>query len=187
MNKGLRDKIIQLRAKGKTYNQIMQILDCTKGTISYHLNESVNQAAKEKVRSRRIKAREGQLSEDAQVGHTLSQKKEDFCRNPVLKRRFRDDNSVGYLSVTNDELKKRFGAEPTCYLTGRKIDLSDPKTYQFDHIIPASKGGESVMTNLGLASPDANYAKGRLMLDEFIQLCKEVLEHNGYTIQASVV
>jgi transposase len=34
-----KDKIIQLRAEGKTYNEIQKILGCSKGTISYHVGE----------------------------------------------------------------------------------------------------------------------------------------------------
>ena len=36
-----KEKIIQLRSEGKTYNQIVEILGCSKGTIAYHLSESV--------------------------------------------------------------------------------------------------------------------------------------------------
>ena len=34
-----KDKIIQLRAEGKTYGEIQKILGCSKGTISYHVGE----------------------------------------------------------------------------------------------------------------------------------------------------
>jgi len=36
MNYGLKEKIISLRKKGKAYNEIKKILNCSKGTISYH-------------------------------------------------------------------------------------------------------------------------------------------------------
>jgi hypothetical protein len=36
-----KENIIKLRAEGKTYNQIVEMLGCSKGTIAYHLSESV--------------------------------------------------------------------------------------------------------------------------------------------------
>ena len=34
--------------------------------------------------------------------------------------------------------------------------------------------------------PDANFAKGNLTKEEFISLCKEVLEHNGYEVGGQI-
>ena len=36
-----KDNIIKLRSEGKTYNEIVKLLGCSKGTIAYHLSESV--------------------------------------------------------------------------------------------------------------------------------------------------
>lgn len=36
MNKGLKEKILKLYSKGKSYNSIAKELKCSKGTISYH-------------------------------------------------------------------------------------------------------------------------------------------------------
>ena len=36
-----KENIIKLRSEGKTYNQIVELLGCSKGTIAYHLSESV--------------------------------------------------------------------------------------------------------------------------------------------------
>lgn len=36
-----KEEIIRLRSEGKTYNEIVKILGCSKGTIAYHLSESV--------------------------------------------------------------------------------------------------------------------------------------------------
>ena len=47
------EQIIKLRAEGKTYNEIMDILGCSKGTVSYHLG--VGQ--KEKTALRALKCR----------------------------------------------------------------------------------------------------------------------------------
>jgi len=73
-------------------------------------------------------------------------------------------------------------SNPTCYLTGREIDLLSPKTYHCDHIVPVSKGGSAKLNNLGLTCKDANIAKGNLELGQFLSLCEEILKYNGYTV-----
>lgn len=80
----------------------------------------------------------------------------------------------------------KFGWHTTCYLTGRPINLQEPDTYHFDHKIPISKGGSSDIENLGIACNYANLAKNNLMIEDFISLCKEVLEFNGYQVQQVV-
>lgn len=73
-----------------------------------------------------------------------------------------------YLKVTSD---------PYCYLTGREINLDDSSDYQFDHIIPISQGGTNTLDNLGLASAEANQAKGSMSEKEFVELCRAVCEN----------
>lgn len=51
MNKNLRPKILELREQGLSYNQIVDKLGCSKGTVSFHLGEG----QKEKTRKRRAK------------------------------------------------------------------------------------------------------------------------------------
>jgi hypothetical protein len=41
----MKQKILELRSEGKTYAQIVRILGCSKGTISYHLGEGVKRRA----------------------------------------------------------------------------------------------------------------------------------------------
>ena len=48
-----KDDILKLRADGKTYKEIQNILGCSKGTISYHLGEG----QKEKTRDRSNRSR----------------------------------------------------------------------------------------------------------------------------------
>lgn len=81
-----------------------------------------------------------------------------------------------------DDLLARLGDEPKCYLTGRPLDLSKSRSYELDHIIPRSKGGENSLENCGVACRDANQSKRDMLLEEYFQLCKEVLEHNGYKV-----
>jgi DNA-binding CsgD family transcriptional regulator len=36
----VKEKILELKKEGKSYRQIQKILNCSKGTISYHLGEN---------------------------------------------------------------------------------------------------------------------------------------------------
>jgi len=73
------------------------------------------------------------------------------------------------------------GTKTKCYLTGRDIDLLKDD-YCLDHIIPVCKGGSNDLDNLGITCPEANYSKAALTLDEYLNLCKEVLTHFGYKV-----
>jgi 5-methylcytosine-specific restriction endonuclease McrA len=73
------------------------------------------------------------------------------------------------------DLLDKIGENPTCYLTGRPINLMDGQSYHLDHIIPKNKGGENSIENCNIACRDANQAKGNLLYQEFILLCEEIL------------
>lgn len=48
MNKGLKEKIIELHHSGLSYNLISKKLNCSKGTINYHLSSFVKQKYNDK-------------------------------------------------------------------------------------------------------------------------------------------
>lgn len=68
------------------------------------------------------------------------------------------------------------GHHGRCYLTGREltpgVDLS------FDHVVPRSSGGASVMSvdNLAPCHVDANTAKNCMPLSVFVSLCADVVK-----------
>lgn len=143
---------------------IAKELGCSKSTISYHLGDNQKKMAYQRVKKQRI-------------------------LNPWLKKqenfldRFKNEN-VTYNSKYFDrkKIKDYLDSVDKCYLTGRKIDTLDVTTYEFDHIIPLSKGGTSSFENLGITRPEANRAKYDLSVEEFIELCKDVLINFGYTV-----
>ena len=63
-----------------------------------------------------------------------------------------------------------------CYLTGRPIDLNKSRSYHLDHIVPRSRGGDDSLDNCQIACREANQAKGDLLVEEFVALCKKVVE-----------
>ena len=77
---------------------------------------------------------------------------------------------------------KKFGWITKCYLTGETIDLKNPTSYQFDHVVSIAKGGPSTLDNLGICIPEANQAKHDMSIDELLVLCKKILEHHNYEV-----
>ncbi len=163
----LQQEIIRLRKEGKTYTQIQNILDCSKGTIAY--NCSSEQKEKAKKRYKRYSTKRG----------ALFKKLQGFCYNYGKKRAARKK----YPLLDQQEVEKKLGDSPICYLTGEPIDLSEMSKYSLDHIIPISKGGTSTLDNLGLATKIANQAKSDLTKEEFLALCVKVLQHNSYRVE----
>jgi hypothetical protein len=53
-----KEEILRLRSEGKTYNEIKDILGCSKGTIAYHVGEGQKQKTRERTsRSRTLRKR----------------------------------------------------------------------------------------------------------------------------------
>lgn len=167
----MKEKILELRAQGKTYTEISLLLNCSKGTISYHCGEG----QRDKTNKRLQKSR---LNKDV----IISRKVENFLKSSILQFK----RGRGYLkcdsSILYKEAYNKITENPFCYLTGRKIDLEDRKSYQLDHIIPWSKGGSNELDNMGLTCRDANQSKTDLTIEEYLALCKEVLEYNNYMV-----
>ena len=181
----LGDKILKLRSEGKTYSQIQALLNCSRGSISYHCGPG----QKEKFRQRTLKFRKAE--------HPYHRKMEFFSRTRVTKPlgtplgkiekllydkiRFfcngRKATGKMCMLFTVQDVIDKFGETPRCYLTGQPIDISKPSTYQFDHIIPRSRGGQNTLDNLGICTKMANLSKSSMTFDEFVNFCKLVVDN----------
>jgi predicted transcriptional regulator len=118
-------KIKELHHKGLSYKQIVEELKCSKATVSYHLSE--------KSRNNIIAGNKKRKDKDPlirKVDHFRA-KRRDFQRIGSKSRR----GGQREIKFTLKELRDKFGNNPTCYLTGRKIDLSIAEAYSLDHII----------------------------------------------------
>jgi 5-methylcytosine-specific restriction endonuclease McrA len=172
----MKEQILKLRAEGLSYREICARLDCSKSVVSYHCGDG------QKVKTRiRAQKRRGRAVVDNKIYRfknkkALRDKTNDFQRREGGKLKIRK------IIFNYEDVMQKFGETPICYLTGREINLEDTKNYHFDHIIPATRGGSNDIDNLGLACKEANKAKSDMTINEFIQICKEVLEHNGYRV-----
>lgn len=75
------------------------------------------------------------------------------------------------------DVYEKYGENFKCELTGRPLKWREPWAYEYDHIVPVSKGGSNEFENLQIVCREANRAKGDLMQDDFIRLCHQVIEH----------
>lgn len=168
----MKEQILKLRAEGKTYNEIKSILGCSKSTISYHCGDG----QKEKTINRKRKLRkENPLKNKIDV---FKNRVRDFQRN--RKNGIFVEGRTYDLNI--EEVLNKIGDNPKCYLTGRSIDIYNSSSYHLDHIYPVKKGGSNFIDNLEIACRDANFAKRDLLLEDFIELCKDILEYQGYKI-----
>lgn len=177
----LKTRIIKLRAKGKTYKEICSILHCSKGTVAYYLGD--NQPAKSRARKNKSRKKNPINRKIESFKHRgrrgLRNKIYKFHRSKITENKIRLNKlSETELNFGPKEVLEKLGVSPVCYLSGRPIDLSDPLSYHFDHIIPVSKGGLNVLSNLGVACKEANQAKNDTLLEDFLLLCQEIVNYN---------
>lgn len=186
----LREEILKLKESNDklSYRAIAKLLGCSKTVVSYHLNTTQKDKSKQRVYKRRklhsyIRKLETFLSRQVKNGFkqiTVG------SNNDKIYNKIRDFHKKGKtkeivtMSFTYKDVIDKFGEHPKCYLTGKEIDLSKPRSYHFDHIIPSSKGGDNTIDNLGICTKEANMAKSDLTYDELIELCKNILDtHNS--------
>ncbi|NDD54535.1 hypothetical protein EBZ39_11785 [bacterium] len=188
-----KNKIIELRSQGHSYNYIENVLGCSKGTISFHCGAG----QKEKSLARNNKRRKinplqfkinrfCSLVNKATNEHYNLSKQDKIDNEKIIKRlrikmaRFfqNKDTTYGEFMFSSKDLLEKIGKNPVCYLTGIPINLNKPRSYHLDHIVPRSRGGDDSLNNCQIACREANQAKGDLLVEEFFELCKKVIKHN---------
>lgn len=171
----MKEEILRLKQENPTwgYKKIAKSLGYSRSTVVYFLRPNEKESCKLRKRKR-----------DKTINGIFKRKKDNFQRNYRLTKSKRQENIQRRLpTFTAKQLKEKCFDNPTCYLTGRQIDLTNGKSFELDHIIPVSKGGDNSLINCGLTCTPANRAKSDLNLNEFIELCKEILIYNGFKIE----
>ena len=181
-------KINALRLQGLSYRDIQNTLGCSKSTISYHLGEG----QKEKTKQRRKKIPSSTYSHVKRVNTfqnpiVRNQKKLNPAPSQTQRQmtksitdkasRFQRSSAFNYKDVY-----AKYGDHFQCALTGRPLSWNNPHTYEYDHMLPVARGGNSSIDNLQLVCTDANRAKNDMTEEEFLDLCKEVVLHAGYKV-----
>lgn len=186
-------KIVELRMLGKSFKEISDNLNCSKSTVAYYCSKDnkINKLEYQKATINYIKSIQKRVTA---FQNRKSRNKVRFkCKDFNQSFRTRVSNFIGNWEQSNKmKAEKRFGYkevldyiggwETKCYLTGRPLNLKTDD-YEFDHIVPISKGGSCELSNLGVTCAEANQAKADTKLEDFIQLCKDVLVNYGYKVE----
>ena len=183
--RNIKENILSLRGTGKNYDEIANLLGCSKSTVCYHCCDTQKQKSYNRQKSYlKINPLMKKLTHFLETTKTV-EKRQSKRINRALDDKLYDFSKRRVKmepKITLIELKQKIGENPVCYLTGESIDLAQTKTYNFDHIKPRSKGGTNTLDNLGITSKKANMSKNELTFDEYIELCKKVLEYQGYKV-----
>lgn len=182
-------EILRLRELGYTYKMIVEEIGCSVGVVCFHLGEG--QREKDRRRHLNSHARTPIYSKTqafkgakTQASKSKACQKRMFSVKQKIEIRMRSFSCLikngpsTMLDFTADDVLAKFGDSPQCYLTGELIDLTKSRTYQFDHIIPRSRGGDNSLENLGLCTSSVNKAKHNLTPEEFLLLCNRAVDFN---------
>jgi 5-methylcytosine-specific restriction endonuclease McrA len=161
--------IKKLRDKGYSYSQICEELKCAKSTVAYHLGE--NEKRNSRIRDKKYRK------------NTWYRKLNEWNLNFENRNWFRAgvQNRQKTLFLLREYLEKEH--DNRCYLSGRKLNFDNIENIHFDHIISRSKNGKNDLDNLGVCVSEANQSKSDMSVEEYLDLCKDVLEHNGYSVK----
>jgi 5-methylcytosine-specific restriction endonuclease McrA len=175
----LKDKILELRSQGLSYNKIVEQLGCAKSTVAYYCNNTSKDKFKTSQNRRRKADPLKRKIEHQRISKTnpIRSKIKNFMRAAD----YRQGNKIMEpVTFSSKNLLEKCGS--TCYLTGDTIDFGDTASYSLDHRVPRSKGGLNTLENCEFATKAANFAKGDLSLEEFFELCVKVVKHNKLKI-----
>lgn len=186
-------EIVRLRDSGLSYNAISKTLGCSKSTVSYHCGSGQKEKSLTRTQEYRstnsIVAKINRFRTNDPRRANSYRKSDDEYQTPIeeIQRhraiKFQRARGKKTYEFTFRDVIEKLGENPVCHLTGRPIDLNKPSTYNLDHIVPRSQGGDNSLENLDIAVRQANYAKGDMLISEFLELCEDVLINFGYKIQ----
>jgi 5-methylcytosine-specific restriction endonuclease McrA len=184
-----RKKCIELYKSGFGYTRISKALGIARSTVIYVVNprirkETINRNHKNKLKYPPFYKK---LSSFLNRRRKITKDYKHNSKNDKLfyAKIWAFCGRGDIMTFTANDVINEFGLKPKCYLTGEELDLNKPRTYQFDHKIPISRGGTNNLDNLGICTSLANRAKSDQTPDEFLNFCKKVLEYNGYNVSKS--
>jgi hypothetical protein len=160
-NLQLRNEIIELQKNGKNKWEIMNILNLSQNKYHYlNLNDDQIEKRQEWVRAFNLKQRQKPFFK---LENNIQRfQKKSFCEKPFHAK----------------DVIEKFGESPVCYLTGLPIDYENTETYQLDHFIPLSAGGNSSLENLRLCHPIANAMKRDFDMETLLRFCQLIISNH---------
>lgn len=185
LSKNLKDEILKLRSQGMSGLKIAETLGCNQSNVYYHI--SPNNKRKRRINHIKNKrphpyAMKTNRFKNRAINQNWKQllcsKVRGFCMTK-LERKEQTKNLHPKPNVTfsYQDVIDKFGETPKCYITGESINIYEPKTYQFDHIIPVSRGGSNTLDNLGICTTAANRVKIDMTPEELYSLCRQIISY----------
>ena len=175
-----------LRAKGMTYDQIADQLQCSKSTVSYYIRPDGRQKTSDRRRRLRAKAHPFARKLESFAGIIQHGKRKPGVHNWKIRMKLKletfccgADMKYQKPTFTVDDIIAKVGEKPICYLTGDAIDIYDTKSYHFDHIVPRARGGLNTLENLEICKREANFAKRDMSLEDFVSMCQKIVDKHG--------
>ena len=182
MKRGIGPKIQELYASGLTLTQISKSLSCAISTVEYHVKPETKAKtlARLKISANKDHPYVAKTRKFRSSSHIRTKSTESIL-SAKRKIQFKVNNfkRTGTMQNENfsaDDIIAKFGERPKCHFTGRDIDIYATSTYHFDHLIPVSRGGRNTLDNLAICCKDVNLAKRDMTSDEFINMCRQVVE-----------
>lgn len=182
-------QVIKLRKQGLSNKKIAKQLSCSTSTVAYYCTDKSRKSIKKRIEKyktkepwkfyfrRRVSAFRNRTY-DTTPYHKCKDWNKKF-RTAVSEFKHKGTYMENY--TYHEALKHVGGTQTQCYLTGTPINILTDD-YQLDHILPVSKGGTNELSNMAIATIEANQMKGGLTNEELFYWCQKILEHNGYTV-----
>lgn len=185
MKETIEKDVLSLRAKGYTIKQICEELNCSEYAVDYWLYPKYREKIRAQQKERRKRANNWRAKLQGKIDRFKDRKISTYVQaknqswDKILARKIRDFRSkcLKMSKFGIKEVLEKFGTKTKCYLTGRDIDITKDD-YNLDHKIPVVQGGEGTLENLGFTIPIANASKFNMTLEEYLNLCEEVLRYH---------
>ena len=101
------------------------------------------------------------------------QRRKFFHLASVQNNRFKHENKITAFDLWKIAHSQRL----ICPLTGDRLTN---KNISVDHIVPQSKGGKNVISNIRLTTKDINWFKRTMTDEELKEICLKVVSHTYY-------
>ena len=162
-------EIKKLNKQGYSYNEITQILNCSKGSVGYHLTPNEKQRSKKRL----LNLRKNPL-------YRRSMQWDGFEKLKKSKNIWRSRKEPNRAELLHEYIKQVY--DNKCYISGRDLP-DDFSKIELDHIVPVSKGGSNDISNMGPTLRHSNAMKSDMTMEELLELCTDVLENHGYSVK----
>ena len=160
-----------MKKSGLGYKKIAKKLNLPRSSVRYYLDP--NGKEKSRLKMTRWRNKNPLKNKLLKARNAIRDKVKSFKRSSKTKLERSTRSDVDSKLFLNEMMNN-----PVCYLTGVKINLNNPEDFQLDHKIPKSRGGSNNVDNLGLCCSWVNRAKWNMTTEEFIAMCKLVVDFN---------